>query len=136
MPTAATSSVWEPDAEPTNPIGHGPSRILQSVPRTRDGAVPAPVLARLAELIAILERPFAAGETAEAGARRKEHDLGAVFATLSVVDSWHLHQRLRRAAPGDRLSAAFGRLVVQRRDRLLAFLGDARRRQVIAGGRR
>lgn len=108
-----------PAARPAKPIG--------------DIAVPASVEHAI---LAILDSP-AAGETIEAAFRRKEHELGELFAGLSVFESRALLKRFSDAR--DPLAARFGRLVAARRERLLAFLADARRREAIAaakGGRR
>ena len=63
--------------------------------------------------------------------KQKEHDLGALFARLSVPESRALHKRLCNPATDDRLAHAFSRLVTERRGRLLTFLADARRREAI-----
>lgn len=87
-------------------------------------------------LIAILDAPLAPGETAMTGFQRKEAELGAVFATLSVLESRALHARLVAPKPGDELAHKFARLTVERRARLMAFLADCRRREALAMGRR
>lgn len=88
-----------------------------------------------AQLLAILSAGPALGETIEAAFRRKEHELGALFATLDVTTSRALHRRLSRPAEGDLVAAQFGRMVSERRARLLSFLADARRREAIAQAR-
>lgn len=88
-----------------------------------------------ARLIAILDEPLAPGETAMVGFARKEHALGAVFATLNVFESRAIHARLANPKAGDELANKFARLTAERRSRLLAFVADARRRAAIAGGR-
>jgi len=86
-------------------------------------------------LIAILDAPFAAGETAHTGFQRKEHELGAAFAALSVSDSRNLHVRLASPKPGDTIAHKFARMTLERRTRLLNFLADARRREALAATR-
>ena len=83
-------------------------------------------------ILAILDSPTAA-ETIEATFRRKERELGEIFAGLTVLESRALHKRLSDAR--DPLAIRFGRLVCARRERLLAFLADARRREAIAGAK-
>lgn len=89
-----------------------------------------------ARLIAILDAPLALGETAAAGFARKEHELGAAFAALSVLESRAMHARLASPQPKDELANKFARLTIERRGRLLAFIADARRREAITAGRR
>jgi len=86
-------------------------------------------------LVAILDAPHAPGETMMAGFARKEHELGAAFAQLSVFESRALHARLSNPKTGDVLANKFARLTLERRTRLLAFLGDVRRRLAMAGRR-
>jgi hypothetical protein len=88
-----------------------------------------------AELIRILDAPLAPGETSLAGFTRKEVDLGAVFAALSVPTARALQARLTNPKPGDVLADRFGRLTADRRNRLISFLADARRRAAIAQAR-
>lgn len=83
-------------------------------------------------LIAILDAPLGTTETALAGFARKEHELGAQFATLSVLECRALHLRLANPQHGDELANKFARLTVERRVRLLTFLADARRREAMA----
>lgn len=61
--------------------------------------------------------------------RRKEHALGALFATLSVMEARALHARLSNPRPGDAVAARFATLVIERRARLLGGLAGARRRE-------
>jgi hypothetical protein len=67
--------------------------------------------------------------------KRKEQELGALFARLSVADSRELHRRCTVVLDGDELAARFRRLVAERQARLLAFLADARRREAMQLGR-
>jgi hypothetical protein len=76
----------------------------------------------------ILKAPLRAGETAATGFARKEAELRHVFAQLGVVEARTLHRRLVTASSGDELAQLFLRLTVERRDRLLQFLADTRRR--------
>ena len=89
-----------------------------------------------AALLAVLEAALAPGETVHAGFQRKEAELRAAFASLSVLESRALHARLAHPRSGDALAAAFARLTIERRMRLLAFIADARRREAVAFARR
>jgi hypothetical protein len=75
------------------------------------------------------------GETIDAAYRRKERDLGQLFASLTRAEASVLHRRLSDPDPGDGVAAAFARLVVDRRTRLLAFLAEAPRREHLQGTR-
>lgn len=92
------------------------------------------------EILATFDASPQEFESVAVAFQRKEHALAEVFSRLSAVDSLALKRRLDLALPGDPIAARFGRLVVDRRTRLLAFLADARRRIAIhaarAGGRR
>lgn len=87
-------------------------------------------------LLALLELAARPGESADAHHRRKEQAIGELFAQLTVEESDALHQRLTASGADDPVVALFGRLVVDRRERLLAFLRGARRRAVIEAARR
>ena len=100
----------------------------------RPSAAPRPQTTD-ARLIAILDAPLAPGETTMTGFARKEHELGAVFAQLTVFESRAMHARLANPKLSDELATRFARLTIERRSRLLSFLADARRRAAIAGGR-
>jgi hypothetical protein len=91
-----------------------------------------------AYLIAIIESPLADGETAYAGFARKEEELRIAFAALTILESRALQARLSTPRSGDRFAAAFSRLTVERRGRLINFLGNARRREALgaSGGAR
>ena len=80
------------------------------------------------EIIAALSAPRTKGEQHEAEFRRKEHQLGAVFARLSAVDSLELQRRLKLRLSDDELANRFGRLASDRRARLTEFLTSVRRR--------
>jgi hypothetical protein len=80
-----------------------------------------------AELIDLLRRPVPPGQARD-GHAMKEREIGELFSRLGVLEAMALHRRLKCKAAGDELVAAFARLVEDRRARLLAFLGDARRR--------
>jgi hypothetical protein len=109
-----------PDAEPT-PIAPPDPPATIAVDSIDD-----------ARLIAILESPLRPGETAVAGYARKERDLAAVFATLSITAAYALRKRLAAPVSDDTLAAKFARLTIERRTRLIQFLADARRRAALA----
>jgi hypothetical protein len=102
---------------------------VAAAPRPVAPSVAATTEARITEILAEPARP---GETIEAGFRRKELELGELFATLAPLEARALHRRLAGpAAAEDPLATRFMRLVTERRARLLAFLGDARRRAAL-----
>ena len=81
------------------------------------------------EIIAALDAPKHDDETLDAASRRKEHELGAVFARLTPDDSLALERRLTLGLAGDPIAARFSRLVPARRHRMVSFLSEMRRRQ-------
>jgi hypothetical protein len=101
--------------------------------------VPAPAVApslppRGAADVALLEilvGPLRPGETAVVGFARKEHEVRKTLATLSLLEARALCTRLEACRSDDALALAFARLTVERRVRLLAYLGGARRREAL-----
>ncbi len=83
-------------------------------------------------LLAILDASPQRGETLHVAYGRKERELGTAFAKLAVSEARALLRRLSTPRADDALAVRFGRLVPDRRQRLLAFLGDARRRDALA----
>lgn len=81
------------------------------------------------EILAVLDAAPEPGEPIEMAFRRKEQELMALLSRLSVVDAMELQRRLTLSLADDPIAARFGRLVVARRVRLLAFLAGARRRE-------
>lgn len=128
----ASSAACEPTAVLAAP-GARQASVARAETSPAAGASVAPGPAVAASLHAILVAPLAPGETALHGFARKEHELRAIFAALAPCDALALHRRLANPVPGDALAGAFGRLVVERRHRLLAFLADARRRAALRG---
>jgi len=106
-----------------------PAPIANAVPSP---LVDAPRTTIEQTIIGIILASPPAGLPAAHAHAHKEHQLRSVFAGLELLDAWHLHRRLSNPAVSDPLVAAFMRLVPDRRARLLAFLGDARRRQALA----
>jgi hypothetical protein len=113
--TAPDSAIW-------SPVAVAP---VTSHPR-------APVGVHDARLLAILTAPAAPDETALVAFARKERELTAVLVALPATEAIALHRRLTVAAADDALVTAFGRLVIERRQRLLGVLADARRREAMA----
>jgi hypothetical protein len=88
-----------------------------------------------ARLLAILDREDTSVPTL-AAFTRKEKELGEAFAALPILDQRALHARLSIVREGDMLADKFNRLTLERRTRLLKFLGDARRRAAQAAAQR
>jgi hypothetical protein len=109
---AQRPSIWESPA----PVSAEPVRTWSTIAAER-------------EVLVVLEGPLAIGETAATGFKRIEQELGDLFATLTVLDSRELHRRLSSPALDDAIAIRFGRMVIDRRHRLLAFLADAPRRE-------
>ena len=120
-----------------------PSR-LSLVPAEPEAVVAAPPAAPStpthtatdATFIAILERAPDPSETLLTGFARKEAELRASFAALTVNEAREIHKRLSISHPSDLLAQKFKRLTAERRARLINFLADARRRAALANGKR
>lgn len=108
----------------------GRVRCDQEAPRIRWRAV-----AIEHQIIEVLDARPEPGERIEFAFRRKEHELMSLFAQLSVIDALELHRRLRLSLSDDPLASRFGRLVVDRRARLMSYLADARRREALKRAR-
>jgi len=106
---APAVSVWEPPAtQQANPA-----------------AIKIPIEQAIIDAIA---RPLRNAESHRAGNDRKEREVAALLGRLTPAQSFMLGKRLSVGAPYDPLVAAFGRMVVERRTRLLSYL--ARRRVI------
>ena len=88
------------------------------------------------QIIAILEEPAKPGELASDAFQHKEDALWDLFTTVPAVAAYELHRRLTIAHPDDDLSNRFQRMVVDRRNRLLEYLGDPRRRAALEAQQR
>jgi hypothetical protein len=119
---AATSSlIWEPTraasvgAPTTDEVLHR---------RPAPDALPADVEQAI---IAMLTRPLHADETHLTGNENRERELRTIFARLTPVQALQLRRRLDADRSTDPLVAAFRRIIVERRQRLRAFLASPRR---------
>lgn len=81
--------------------------------------------------IAVLDGPAQPGEPLAFAFRRKEQDLTRLFGTLDALTARALQRRLASPSPSDALASRFARITPERRARLVAFLGDARRREAL-----
>jgi hypothetical protein len=109
------STVWEAPRDVVKP-----KQVVRELSSPKDAC-----------FTAILEAPLQVGETTHFGFARKEAELVAAFAKLSVLESRALHARLSNPRSGDQLAAAFLRMTYERRARLINFLADARRREAL-----
>jgi hypothetical protein len=114
-PHAAPAPVAPPSTPSTPP----------TPPSTR---VIADIETQLIDIIVAAPPP---GFTVAAAHAAKEQALAIVLAELSAWQAWHLHKRLVNQRQEDPLARAFSRIIPARRARLLAFLGDARRREAL-----
>jgi hypothetical protein len=81
------------------------------------------------EILAALDAPKHDNETFDAAFRRREQEIGAVLSRLTPADSLALERRLTLSLPGDPIAARFSRLVAARRNRLVSFVSEMRRRR-------
>ncbi len=102
--------------------------LFEQVPASQVGSTIASAIEQQIKLILVSPRSC---ETIEHAFRRKEQELMELFASLTVVEARVLHRRLANPSIDDAIATLFGRLVVERRLRLLAFLAGARRRYAL-----
>jgi hypothetical protein len=119
--TANAPSIWSAVDHAISPNSTDHARAT-----ARSVAPLAPALE--AELLSILTRPLAPGESHQRGSANRESELYAVLGRLDVAQAFQLGRRLDAARPGDVLVAAFGRMLIERRQRIRAFVADTRRR--------
>ncbi len=132
MATASASSLFRNDAGERGLASGRPSEPTIAI---RPASAPRPDTPD-ARLIAILDAPLEHDETAAVGFARKERELGVAFASLTIIEARTMHARLAAPKANDELANKFGRLTIERRGRLVAFLADARRREAVNAGRR
>jgi len=84
-------------------------------------------VAVVAAIVAVIMRPLRADEGHRDGNDNKERELRAVFRQLTASEALLVRRRLASERANDELVAAFKRMTVERRTRLLAFLADPRR---------
>jgi hypothetical protein len=116
-------------------------QVRESIWTPHVAASPPPATAPLrceleVELVAILTMPLANGMSAADGFYRKEAAVFDVLAQLDPAQALQLRVRLRSPRVEDDLAQAFQRFTAERRQRVMAFLGDARRRVALAASRR
>lgn len=87
--------------------------------------------AREHEILAVLADPPGCNERVATAFERKERELTDLFAQLHPNEARALHRRLTIPAPSDPIALKFGRLVIDRRQRLIAFLAGAPRREAL-----
>ena len=121
-----SDSIFGPEAIARSTVWEAPPDAVKQKPAVRPLSS-----SKDASFIAILEAPLQCRETVHFGFARKEAELVAAFATLSVLESRALHARLSNPRSGDVLAAAFMRMTYERRARLISFLADARRREAL-----
>ena len=145
QPAAVSSpAVQRPPVDPPLPSAYAePKRIKRielgaSLAPAAKAAAPTTwrTIAYEDEIVAVFTRPAPQGELPSHTFQRKEHELGALFAQLNELDSFELGRRLSVNAPTDPIASRFARLTVDRRDRLIAFVRDARRRAALAKAKR
>ena len=119
-PRQAEQPLWEPQtptSTPTTDQLRTHSRPPDLLPAETEGAI-----------VAALTRPITPGEGHRDGNNRRERELLELFALLTPVQLLDLRRRISNARSDDKLAQGFKRLIVERRQRLLAFLEDPRRR--------
>jgi hypothetical protein len=78
-------------------------------------------------IVAIVMRPLSPDEGPKIGNDNKEKEIRELFAALMPAEALLLRRRFAADRSNDELVAAFKRLTIERRTRLVAYLADARR---------
>jgi hypothetical protein len=81
--------------------------------------------------VELITRPIDQTGGHSAGYARRESEIGQMFAQLDLKTALAVAKRLDLARYDDPLATAFNRMVASRRNRLRAFLGDARKRAAV-----
>ena len=122
--TSLTARAKELRAVDRQPIWEAPANVQRP-------EIPAIEIRSEAAIIDVIERRVDPAEGHLIGNQRKEQELRDLFAALSLHEAWEVRRRITEARSGDRLAVSFQRLVLERRDRLVAFLADAGRRAAL-----
>lgn len=143
MPTSTdvTQLAPAPVAPPIAPLVDAAASATPGsakVPTLATAQVPTPPVASPTDtaITTILASASPYGESVATIYARKERELAALFAALSVPEAQQLHVRLSTPAAGDVVAAQFERLVADRRVRLLSVLASASRRAMTKTDRR
>lgn len=120
--SATNSPIWEP-------VQRGPGLPLTTSEVIHATRPPEALPAELEpQILATLTRPLHPHESHHVGNNNREQELRGAFAQLTPNQAFHLRRRLDLDRDSDALAVAFRRLVVDRRQRLRAFLADPRQR--------
>ena len=122
VPANEESALW------TAPLVEGGPPTTSQVLHVQTGSISHEIETKI---VAVLRRPRNVNESQAEYGTNREAELCALFAELDVTRAFHLRRRLEIGRADDLLSSSFQRLVVDRRQRLLRFLGDARRRSML-----
>lgn len=117
--SAALLPIWEPVVRGGAPTS---DQVLQRA--TSQLPIPAELTGATTEIVM---RPLAADKGHREGNDNKERELRALFTELSLLNALSVRRRLAADNARDALVAAFHRLTIERRTRLIAFLADPRR---------
>jgi hypothetical protein len=112
-------------------------RLSSSAPQRSAASEPANAnreVAIDAAIVAVFDRAVS-GETIAMSYARRERELRALFERLTPDACRVLSRRLEAKVPGDQVAEHFGRMVAERRQRLVSYLDDARRREAVRSAR-
>jgi hypothetical protein len=82
-------------------------------------------------LLEILNAPPDTLLTTREAFGRKEVALYDAIAAAPMLEVWHLHKRVSVGRSDDQLLKGLARLAPDRRAKVIAFMGDARRREAL-----
>jgi hypothetical protein len=119
-----------PEAAPAPAAPVGP--LWQPVPDAAPKPPPRVPIPNEAALLAACTTPIDPDDGHRAGNDKKEQQLAALFDRLAALEALTLAKRLGDPQPADALAKAFeNRLSIDRRKRLVAYLGSAKRRAAL-----
>lgn len=116
------------------PAGRNGCPTSDQVRRDAQPAMALPAESEAA-IVATLTRPLAPDETYSSSGENRERALREIFDRLSAAQALTLSRRLVLDRDTDGVSLALRRLTVARRQRLLAYLADTRRRLALSRSR-
>lgn len=121
-PSPAVPPLWEPSRATSSTLTTDQLRATSRAPALLPTELEA-------SIIVALTRPITPGEGHREGNDRRERELRELFVQLTPVQILDLRRRLANARFDDTLAHAFKRLIIERRQRLMAFLEDPRWRK-------
>lgn len=114
------------------PVTEAPEPLWQPTQAPPPRASSPVIVPNERDLLAVCNAPIDPADGHRVGNEKKEQQLVSLFDRLSSSEALALHKRLANPQIADELAMAFEhRLSIERRKRLLAYLGSAKRRAAL-----